>query len=263
MAKIMGFDIEAVEELMHKYAFGYTVVKFELFLKIFEDLVAQFKVQDGRYYVLLSLEEAEHVRAVMHARTGIKSSLLSSEVTSVAQGSFTTANIWTLNDNEMSSLGASYGYSSSYFAQHNSMVNSYRYLNSDVYFDDKGITVLLRILAGNSCDEREKWWTDVRACRRRRQIACDGTMPVSTVFSTATEFQFMEFKAVVDRVQLALQERGMLVFDAFRAFNSSNTGLMTCSELYGGLDYLGIPFTPDQVYDLVRKLSVLNEVNCL
>jgi hypothetical protein len=132
-------------------------------------------------------------------------------------------------------------------------------MNSDVFFDDKSLTVLLRVLEGNPCEEREKWWTDVRACRRRRQIACDATMPVGTVFNTTTEFQFMEFKAVVDRVQWALRERGMLVFDAFRAFNSSNSGLMTCSELYGGLDFLGIPFTPDQVYDLVRKLALQNE----
>jgi hypothetical protein len=81
------------------------------------------------------------------------------------------------------------------------------------------------------------------------------------VFNTTTEFQFMEFKAVVDRVQWALRERGMLVFDAFRAFNSSNSGLMTCSELYGGLDFLGIPFTPEQVYDLVRKVAIQNDVS--
>jgi hypothetical protein len=51
----------------------------------------------------------------------------------------------------------------------------------------------------------------------------------------------------------------MLVFDAYRAFNSSNSGLMTCSELYGGLHFLGIPFSPDQIYDLVRKLALHNE----
>jgi len=51
----------------------------------------------------------------------------------------------------------------------------------------------------------------------------------------------------------------MLVFDAFRAFNSSNSGLLTCSELYGGLDYLGIPFSAEDIYDLVRKLSITNE----
>ena len=37
----------------------------------------------------------------------------------------------------------------------------------------------------------------------------------------------------------ALFERGLLVYDAFRAFNSSNSGLLSCSELYGALDFLG------------------------
>ena len=69
------------------------------------------------------------------------------------------------------------------------MVNSFRFLNNDEYFDDMSIVVLLRLLEGNTCEEREKWWTDVRSCRRRRQIACDVTMPIGTVFKTATEYQ--------------------------------------------------------------------------
>ena len=164
-----------------------------------------------------------------------------------------------LADSEASLLGASRGFTSAPPAQHSAMLNCFRFMNSDIHFDDKSLTVLLRVLEANPCDEREKWWTDVRACRRRRQIPCDATMSVGTVFNTVTEFQFMEFKAVVDRVQWALRDKGMLIFDAFRAFNSSNSGLMTCSELYGGLDFLGIPFTPDQVYDLVRRLAMHNE----
>ena len=160
-------------------------------------------------------------------------------------------------------LGSSKGFQSAPPAQHSAMVNSFRFMNSDVFFDYKSLTVLLRVLEASPVEEREKWWTDVRACRRRRQIAPNASMPVSVVFNTTTEFQFMEFKAVVDRVQWALRERGLLVFDAFRAFNSSNSGLMTCSELYGGLDFLGIPFTPDQVYDLVRKVAIQNEVSAV
>ena len=173
----------------------------------------------------------------------------------------TTAALWVIADFNVFLLGNSKSFIPSPSAQQSSMVNSFRFMNSDVYFDDKSLTVLLRVLEGNTCEGREKWWTDVRACRRRRQIACDATMPVVTVFNTTTEFQFMEFKAVVERVKWALKERGLLVFDAFRAFNSSNSGLMTCSELYGGLHFLGIPFTPDQVYDLVRKVAVYNEVS--
>ena len=74
------------------------------------------------------------------------------------------------------------------------------------------------------------------------------------------------------------------MFDAFRAFNFSNSGFLNCSELYGGMDYLGnsgdnnipvfvyyfhilwcpyffpgIPFSPDQIYDLMRKIAIVSE----
>ena len=67
------------------------------------------------------------------------------------------------------------------------MVNCFRFMNSDVFFDYKSLTVLLRVLEASSVEEREKWWTDVRACRRRRQIAPNASMPVSVVFNTTTE----------------------------------------------------------------------------
>ena len=258
----MGFDYVSVSDLLLKYDTRLSGFTYDVFKIMVKDLANQFKKQEGRYYVLLSLEEAEHFRGVIHGRRGLP--LLPSETNTsaplTAMVAKTTAALWVLADTSAFMLGASSGFTPAPPAQHSAMLNSFRFMNSDVFFDDKSLAVLLRVLEGNSCEEREKWWTDVRACRRRRQIACDATMPVVTVFNTTTEFQFMEFKAVVDRVQWALREKGMLVFDAFRAFNSSNSGLMTCSELYGGLDFLGIPFTPDQVYDLVKKLAIHNEV---
>jgi Ca2+-binding EF-hand superfamily protein len=263
----MGFDFISAADLLSKYDSGSGGFTYDVFKNMVRDLANQFKKQEGRYYVLLSLEEAEHFRGVIHGRKGLP--LLPSEASSAlatggaAIGGKTTAALWVLADNTAFMLGTSKDFAQAPPAQHSAMVNSFRYMNSEVFFDDNSLTVLLRVLEGNSCEEREKWWTDVRACRRRRQIACDASMPVVTVFNTTTEFQFMEFKAVVDRVQWALRERGMLVFDAFRAFNSSNSGLMTCSELYGGLDFLGIPFTPEQVYDLVRKVAIQNEVSAV
>jgi Ca2+-binding EF-hand superfamily protein len=256
----MGFDFVSATELLSKYTIGPFGFTFDVFKNMVTDLANQFKQQEGRYYVLLSLEEAEHFRGVIHGRQGVP--LLTTEATNmggISGAGITTAALWVLADFSAFMLNGSTGFTPAPPAQHNSMVNSMRFMNSDVYFDDKSLTILLRVLEANSIEQREKWWTDVRACRRRRQVACDPTMSVVTVFNTVTEFQFMEFKAVVDRVQWALREKGMLVFDAYRAFNSSNTGLMTCSELYGGLSFLSIPFTPDQVYDLVRKLAISNE----
>ena len=172
---------------------------------------------------------------------------------------YTTAALWVIADFDAKLLGSSWNHATAHPAQHSAMVNSYRFMNSDIYFNDMGLTVLLRLLESNPIEDREKWWLDIRACRRRRQIQTDTTIPVHTIFTTHTEYQFMEYRAVVDRVQWSLKDKGMLVFDAFRAFNSSNSGLMTCSELYGGLEFLGIPFKPEQVYDLVRKLAQKNE----
>lgn len=255
---MMGIDDLSADLIQMQYSVlmsskgGFT---FGVFKEMIKDLAMQFKRQEGKYYVLLSLEEAEHFRGVLHARKNF--SLVRSE--SPEEPSITTAALWMMGDFEMTLLGSSTKFKRAHLSQHSAMVNCFRFVNSDTHFDNNSLTVLLRVLESNSCEQREKWWTEIRACRRRRQIALDGSFPVLTVFNTQNEFEFMEFKAIIMRVQTALKEHGMLIFDAFRAFNSSNSGLLSCSELYGGLDFLGIPFTPSQIYDLVRKIAILNE----
>jgi hypothetical protein len=139
------------------------------------------------------------------------------------------------------------------------MLTSYRYLNSETYYDISALSMLVRMLTGNSCEEREKWWLEIRSCRRRRQNPIEVTVPIYVPFVTPTEYSLLEFNSMIDRIKLGLKDKGMLVYDAFRAFNSSNSGLLTCSELYGALDFLGIKAVPEQVYNLMRKMAVSNE----
>ena len=49
--------------------------------------------------------------------------------------------------------------------------------------------------------------------------------------------------------------RGMAALDAFRAFDQGRTGELTCSELYAGLEWLGLSMTPAQIYELVRAID--------
>lgn len=144
-------------------------------------------------------------------------------------------------------------------AQQAAMANCYRFLNNDAYFEGPALALLLRVFEQDLMERREKFYMEVRSCRRRRQVPLDGSSPVQTIFITKTEFEFLEFKAVVQRVKAALAEQGLLLFDAFRAFNSSHSGLLSCAELYGGLDYLGVPFTPQQLHALVRRIAVQTE----
>ena len=120
-------------------------------------------------------------------------------------------------------------------SQYASMVQCFRFLNSETFFDDKALTVLLRVLCEDDKEYREKWWTEVRACRRRKQeplgaadihlffrfppsfliilfpLRLDPTTSIVTVFHTQTEFEYMEFKAIVERVRAGLVEKGMVI----------------------------------------------------
>ena len=137
--------------------------------------------------------------------------------------------------------------------QHVAMVQCFRFLNSETHFDDKALTVLLRVLGQDDREHREKWWTEVRACRRRKQeplgkcdiepvllqsfqpililfvcdcvycimtriifelyvdcVSAELSTPLVTVFQTQTEFEYMEFKSIVERVRMGLEEKGMV-----------------------------------------------------
>ena len=76
VTECMGFDFLSASDILLKYShpLGFN---YEVFKTMVKDLANQFKKQDGRFYVLLSLEEAEHFRAIIHGRKN--STLLASE----------------------------------------------------------------------------------------------------------------------------------------------------------------------------------------
>jgi hypothetical protein len=304
-------------------------INFPAFKAVVASLTAQFKRSEntgGKYYALLSLEEAEHLRGVFHARKGApvipKESIPAGHNAHAAAavaasaptntngkgGAQTTADtmmaeaagvanwfmavskdaahaieesmharhrrgenityvaLWMLSDDKMTMLDQTERKTVPSERQqvthphHISMTNCYRFVNSDTHYSDSAIAVLLRVMEENPMNERLQWWIDIRATRRRRQIPIDKSMPIHHMFDSPNEYAFMAFKGHVTRVLLELQDKGMLVFDAFRAFNYSNSGALNCSELYGGMEFLGIPFTPEQIYDFMRQLSIRTEV---
>ena len=63
------------------------------------------------------------------------------------------------------------------------------------------------------------------------------------------------FRATVYKVRYLMRAKGMFALDAFRAFDSGRKGVLGCSELYGGLEWLGLTITPNEIYDLVRAID--------
>ena len=266
IVKIMGVDPTTANNVYSKYEIqiASTGLTFAVFKTMVFDLEKKYRQQGERFYVLLSLEEAEHLRGVLHARDSTLDQLIPMEKVPVDfSGKMvapTSVALWVLSDERMRLLASSKGYKpQTEKGPHQAMVSSYRFINSDIYYSKANLVVLLRVLETNTCEMREAWWNGVRACRRRRQIGWDNSVPISTIWQTKSEVEFLEYEITTDRIRQALAEKGMLVFDAFRAFNSSNSGTITCSEMYGGLSYLGVPFTADEIYSLINKIAVQHD----
>ena len=89
-------------------------------------------------------------------------------------------------------------------AQLLAMVNSYRFFNSEIHYQDAALPMLLRCLSEDKCDDREKFWMEIRACRRRRQIPIEDSVAVSTAFNTQTELVLVEYNAMVGQNMVVL-----------------------------------------------------------
>ena len=231
-----------------------------------------------RYCAVLCLAEGEHFRRALHLLKRyrdeisqplnlLQSSTAFSPAISAPSSNMTltfssasraqlpgiSSALWAIGDgvsptSATALLGSTGRYRFLSAPQHRVMIDSYRFLDNSLDISDQDITVLLRVLEKSSCADRAAWWTDIRACRRRKQVPLEGSgASVEAIFSTTDEYEYMEYKAIIGRVRSGLKERGMLVFDAFRAFNSSHSGVLSCSELYGGLDWLGLHLKPPQV----------------
>jgi len=73
------------------------------------------------------------------------------------------------------------------------------------------------------------------------------------LFSMPDEYRLLEFRALISKVRLSIQRKGMLLMDAFSAFDSDRNGLLTCSELYGGITWLGLELQPQNIHAIMRN----------
>eukprot|EP00298_Acanthocystis_sp_HF-20_P012235 c19785_g1_i2.p1 GENE.c19785_g1_i2~~c19785_g1_i2.p1 ORF type:complete len:774 (-),score=356.75 c19785_g1_i2:62-2122(-) len=206
-----------------------------------------YRFDSGRYYVALSLLEAETLRAILHMTTEKTSSNSNINEKLFQNCSFAlrTGNI--ILDNSPNFVSAS-----SY--QTATAIQSFRFINSEIDFNRISRGMLIRSLQSNPCEDRSIWYQDVRMCRRRKQMALN-LLPIQSVFTVLNEYELLENDAMIIRIQELIKTKGLKAHDAFRLFNADKSGLMTCSELYGGIEWLGLSVTPDHIYNLVRSVD--------
>ena len=200
----------------------------------------QYKIQAGRYYVALSLAEAQCMRLAIHGQ----------HKTPFIPGSDAIVALRT----ERTLLDSSIGFEDAQPYQFTAAQACYRFIDNAVNFAPKEVNVLLRTLQFESPDERSKFFMEVRSNRRRKQTDPMAT-PLKKVFSVQDESNVLQYRIAVGRITALLKSRGMYARDAFAAFDQNRDGMLSGSELQAGLDWLGLKLDTMTLRQFMRELD--------
>ena len=219
----------------------------------------------GRYFMTISLLEAESLRAVMHARQGLPflqgggtgGGAAGAELAGTSSRCTVALHLLRRSGEEAVQLEASLGHRLSTDGEALTAHQCLRYIDSELEFTNAELTLLLRGVQDNETAARASFFAAVRASRRRAQMSNGNGLqvtgrPIARMFAMAHEYHILHSFAVMSRIRLLLQQRGLYTLDAFRAFNAAQNGLMSCSELYGGLRWLGMDVGPPEIYEMAR-----------
>lgn len=200
----------------------------------------QYKIQAGRYYVALSLAEAQCMRLALHGQHKVP----------FVGGTDSIVALRT----ERTMLDSSAGFEDAQTYQYTTAQACYRYIDSAVNFAPKEVNVLLQALQDVSPDDRSKYFLEVRSNRRRTQTDPNAT-PLKKVFSLQDENNVLQYRIAVGRMTALLKSRGMYARDAFAAFDQNRDGMLSGSELQAGLEWLGLKLDVTLLRQFMRELD--------
>jgi Ca2+-binding EF-hand superfamily protein len=205
-----------------------------------------YALQNGRYYVGVSLAEAESIRVAMHfsdADGRSNGDLVQFKNVEVA-----------LRIAGGTLLEGSRKYIPAGVFQGATAEQCFRFLDSQLDFEEREVSLLLRALQDAPCDKRASFFDAVRNCRRRPKIPWQET-PLAKALTTADEFHLLASRALTARVRAQLKRKRMRLLDCFRAFDVERAGSLSYESLYGGLSWLGVDLSPTQMLDLAKRVN--------
>eukprot|EP00929_Paragymnodinium_shiwhaense_P070628 TRINITY_DN35771_c0_g2_i1.p1 TRINITY_DN35771_c0_g2~~TRINITY_DN35771_c0_g2_i1.p1 ORF type:complete len:2134 (+),score=468.58 TRINITY_DN35771_c0_g2_i1:176-6403(+) len=194
-----------------------------------------FKMQKGRYFVALSLEEAEHLRGSMH--------LAKMNPEKWPPGCFLALRCIqnldsVLGDSLIEEVGRCVE-SAELPYQREVMESLVRFGSSTPHLDARGLNILIRTMQETAPEERCAWWLNVRSCRRRAQVPWE-QLPISKVLSSSDVMESIVQQALISRIKWALVARRLDPMDAFRALDVDGNEILSKGELVRGLAWLGV-----------------------
>jgi len=239
------------------------------------------KIESGRYYLVLSLSEAETIRRVIHLKGVAMKNLIQDKSTEAAlhftpvtaltaKGSHegqSTEMEWeptqsAIMQSVRSETGVTLDASTAWRrssgrpfdtgAPHFQALVAYtcaRFLDCSMHFRAIDLNVLLCALQKNSTTAREQFFLHVIGCKRRLEQKWQES-PLAKVFRITSEWMAFKQRAQAVFVREAIRSKKLTIWEAFTAFDADDNGSLSPAEWYGALRWLAVPnLSPDDVLD--------------
>mmetsp|Transcript_21594 Transcript_21594/g.31811 ORF Transcript_21594/g.31811 Transcript_21594/m.31811 type:complete len:2705 (-) Transcript_21594:384-8498(-) len=228
--------------------------------------------QKGRYWVAVSLAEAETIRRILHVRSlvaeraqrdskdtrkGRSVDLIHGHSTEVALrfSPMCTPGAPSAGDGgvvlDSSRNWANKTGSSAFQA---SLAHCcLRFFDGDMHFSEPAINILVRALHTSSIHLRERFFLSNVGCRRRMERKWQET-PLARLFTMTHHWMAIKDGALASFVRRVLKARKMSLWDAFKKFDSNNNGMLAPAELYGAFKWLWVPtLSAEDVADFLES----------
>eukprot|EP00917_Polyrhabdina_sp_WS-2016_P024025 GHVP01052046.1.p1 GENE.GHVP01052046.1~~GHVP01052046.1.p1 ORF type:complete len:1824 (-),score=350.62 GHVP01052046.1:2389-7860(-) len=218
------------------------------------NLSTQLKHDENTQFVIVSLEEAESIRAAMHVaqNNNYPSAILGSSVSLSLRN--LQSRFFPLDSNSRSQDTVS-GLSLLLGEQHQTAHAVSRFFNSEVSVTEGHISLLLRTLKASTCAERKEWFMDVRKCRRRNQQVEVTMLPIGKVLTLPNESSIKFKRILAARLRIKLIKRNLSLADAFHAFDQNREGQLTMRNIYLGFKWLHLGVQISQLIIIFEQLD--------
>ncbi|CAE7397563.1 unnamed protein product [Symbiodinium natans] len=208
--------------------------------------------QQGRFFVALSLEEAQHLRAALHrlgdqsAQRVNESSLNELSKSCLAlrclgpslHGRHGFHGSSSQSQSIQSRVLAAVGDPTVLSPRHDLEVaeHCFHFANCDD-MPRSQLHVLLRAVRAAEPEKRLRWWQDLRRCRRRTRESWQ-RLPISPVFIERDEFKDLASEALLQRLRRSLAERQLWPADVFHLLDTHSCGSLSRADIERGLEWM-------------------------
>ena len=229
---------------------------------------------NGVYFVVVTLAEAEALRAVLHGESnmgGLTKSQGEQEEEEKKREDYTAIaislgkTIIDASSNWSKVFGGEASHRGTYMVDAASQV--LKFVNSELNYDDRQRSMILRTVERSPTEDRRLWFERVRSCRRRNHYIDVGDTSVRGIFDIQDSYRLLRMRAIFAKIKLHIASFGMAPFDAYRAMDTNRDGRLCSSELYGGLEWLlGLEaihhIDEESLFEIIREMSSFSGRQC-